>query len=286
MYKLDFSSFNLLRLLSYVELCRQIGSMLKYIHWSFDGRGCCRSCGDAVAVDISGWGADECVKCHAFEVRMVGAGGGMHTELNCVDCHREHPPETEALTLGCVVCHDGQLHFTIGSCRGCHADPHRPLISLRDISRPARTECLSCHTKVGEKMQQSPDSHAELFCTRCHPRHKEVPSCLDCHSPHDQHQVADDCSGCHPAHAPGTVVFKGYVNALFCRSCHKEQADALAETRTNHAGLSCLHCHNSFHANIPECRDCHGLPHARDLHSQFRNCLECHKDAHKLISQR
>ncbi len=119
--------------------------------------------GTAVAVDISGWGADECVKCHAFEVRMVGAGGGMHTELNCVDCHREHPPETEALTLGCVVCHDGQLHFTIGSCRGCHADPHRPLISLRDISRPARTECLSCHTRSEKKCNSLPTVMPSCF---------------------------------------------------------------------------------------------------------------------------
>jgi len=225
------------------------------------------------------------VKCHSFQVRMVAADGGMHAEeVSCVDCHSGHPPGEERMSLDCVDCHDGRTHFTIGDCLNCHVDPHRPMVSLRDTPKPAKKECLSCHDKVGAEMVKFPGLHAELFCTRCHIRHKEVPGCQDCHSSHEQTQSDANCFQCHSAHSPGEVVLKGHIQASFCRTCHKQQADDLAETNTNHGGLNCTYCHKDFHPNIPECQDCHGLPHNQSLHSHFRDCLECHGSAHRMIS--
>jgi len=239
----------------------------------------------AIGIEVSDWSIDECGKCHSFKVRMISSDGGKHAEeISCVDCHPGHPPGTERVTMDCIDCHDGRAHFTIGNCFNCHIDPHRPLVTLRDTLKPARMECISCHDDIGAEMVKFPSLHAELFCTSCHSRHKEVPGCLDCHSPHELKQSDKDCSLCHSPHSPGEVVLRGYIQASFCRTCHRQQADDLAETKTTHGGLNCTNCHKDFHPNLPECRDCHGLPHNQDIHRHFRDCLECHEDAHNLIS--
>lgn len=229
---------------------------------------------------------DDCQKCHSFQVKMVTVDGGRHaTAVSCTDCHLSHPPEGELGTVTCSDCHTDQPHFSVGNCRSCHTDPHRPLVTLRDTLKPARKECLSCHADVGRLMRAAPSKHADLFCTRCHNRHKESPSCIDCHAPHQQNQNDASCIGCHSPHQPRNVRFVGYVPASFCRTCHKQEADDLAKSNSNHGGLNCTYCHSGLHPTTPSCQDCHGLPHTQSQHSQFRDCLECHGDAHRLMSR-
>lgn len=231
--------------------------------------------------------ADDCAKCHVFQMKMVAEHGGKHaTEVGCLDCHPQHPPKGKNTKVPCVLCHKGQPHFQVGDCLRCHANPHKPIESLRDPLNPEKKACLSCHAGVGQEMDAAPSRHAKLFCNRCHNHHKEIPGCLDCHEPHLPEQPAADCLRCHPAHQPLKITPIGYVPATVCRSCHKKPADDLADTRTNHGGISCLYCHKGQHPSTPDCQDCHGLPHAQSIHSQYRNCLECHGDAHKLISNR
>ena len=237
------------------------------------------------AAEVTRLQIDDCAKCHAFRVKMVAAQGGKHaSEISCLDCHPQHLPNGKNTKEPCIFCHEGQPHFQVRKCLRCHANPHKPIESLRDPLNPEKTACLSCHPEVGQQMTAAPSRHTKLFCNRCHSRHKEIPGCLECHEPHLQQQVVADCLRCHSAHQPMKITPTGYVPATFCRVCHKKQADDLAETKTNHVGINCVNCHKGLHPSVPRCQDCHGLPHARTLHSRYRNCLECHVDAHLLIS--
>lgn len=230
--------------------------------------------------------AGDCKKCHMLQPQMIAEGGGKHaTEIGCLDCHPQHPPQGDATKVDCRHCHEGELHFEIGDCLHCHTNPHKPRESLRDPLKPARKECLSCHGEVGEQMAAAPSRHARLFCNRCHSRHKEIPSCLDCHTGHQQTQVAADCSKCHSAHQPLQIVPYGYVPGKFCRPCHVSEAMDLAASKSLHGGINCVYCHKGRHPSVPKCQDCHGLPHSRVIHTQFRECLECHGDAHRLLSE-
>lgn len=240
---------------------------------------------EASAVEIPALQVDDCPKCHQFQVKMVAAEGGKHsTEISCLDCHPQHPPEGTETMTPCVDCHEGEAHFEIGDCQQCHAIPHKPLASLRDPQKPTRKECLSCHDQVGAEMTASPSKHAQLFCNNCHSSHKLKPACTECHDPHLEGQVAADCLHCHPAHQPLKITPTGYVPATYCRVCHEDEANSLAQTKTNHGSLNCVNCHSGQHPSVPSCNDCHGLPHAQAIHSKFKSCLECHGDAHRLVS--
>ena len=230
---------------------------------------------------------EDCVKCHAVIVHTIAEFGGRHaTQVGCLDCHPQHPPAKENTITACTSCHTGLAHFQIGNCRYCHSDPHQPIVSLQNPIKPARKECLSCHAEVGQQMQTEPSRHAKLFCNHCHSRHKEIPECLECHEPHSSNQASADCLRCHPAHQPLKIIPTGYVPAKFCQACHRKEGRDLAATNTNHGGINCIFCHKGRHPSTPRCQDCHGLPHPQAIHIQFKNCLECHGDAHRLISNR
>lgn len=229
----------------------------------------------------------DCIKCHVTQQQQISNFGGQHgTAVGCLDCHPQHPPTGTEFTIGCNACHSDLPHYQLPDCLHCHRNPHQPMVSLRDPIKPVRDECVSCHVEVGEQMQAEPSRHAELFCNRCHSRHKEIPGCLDCHEPHAANQVSADCLRCHPAHQPLVIKPSGYLPSVACRPCHVSQSNALTATNTNHAGINCTYCHAGRHPARAKCQTCHGLPHAQSIHSQFRNCLDCHGDAHNLISNR
>ncbi|MDW7772163.1 MAG: hypothetical protein SCH71_04650 [Desulfobulbaceae bacterium] len=231
---------------------------------------------------------EDCGKCHWFQLNTLKNQGGRHfTEVGCMGCHPQHTPEEEDTILACASCHTDEPHFLVEDCQQCHADPHKPLISLQDPFKPARKECLSCHAGVGQQMQASASRHAELFCTRCHDRHGFIPECRDCHNPHLATQENGDCLRCHPAHRPLQIVPAGWIPAAYCQACHSREGRNLASTRTLHGGVNCVHCHNGQHPSTTSCRECHGLPHDRELHRKYRRCLtDCHGDAHELLSNR
>ena len=229
----------------------------------------------------------DCAKCHVAQINQIVADGSKHTtEISCLDCHPQHLPDSTETIMDCIVCHEGQQHYQIGDCLHCHMNPHMPMTHLRDPLKPARDECLSCHSDVGQGMAASPSRHSELFCNRCHNHHKEIPECLECHGAHLEEQTATDCFRCHQAHQPLQIVPSGYLPTSFCRVCHQEAARNLAETNTNHVGINCVSCHKGQHPSTPACHNCHGLPHSQIIHSKHQNCLECHVDAHRLISGR
>jgi hypothetical protein len=228
----------------------------------------------------------DCAKCHALQVKMLTWDGGKHaTEVGCLDCHPQHPPEKDNTVAACDSCHQGRPHYTVEDCLQCHADPHRPLVTLCDPAKPARTACLSCHAEVGKQMEAAAGLHAKLFCTRCHERHGSMPGCLDCHQPHLRSQPPAACMICHPPHRPQQVKTVSWVPTSYCTACHSKAGRELEQSMTNHGVLECVFCHKGPHRSTPSCRQCHGLPHDQALHSQYRGCLsDCHGNAHRLIS--
>lgn len=134
-------------------------------------------------------------------------------------------------------------------------------------------------------MAASPSEHADLFCNRCHDEHKRIPDCLECHEPHTSNQTTPECQRCHPAHQPLKIELSGYMPAGSCQPCHRKEAQDLTVNTTNHSGINCTYCHAGLHPSTPACSDCHGLPHAQEIHTRYRDCLECHGDAHRLIEK-
>ncbi|MBE0501809.1 MAG: hypothetical protein IBX47_10235 [Desulfuromonadales bacterium] len=52
---------------------------------------------------------EDCAQCHSFQIKRVAADGGKHaTDVGCLDCHPEHPPEGSETMTGCTLCHEGE----------------------------------------------------------------------------------------------------------------------------------------------------------------------------------
>jgi predicted CXXCH cytochrome family protein len=91
-----------------------------------------------------------------------------------------------------------------------------------------------------------------------------------------------DCSTCHQAHMPLAVAYPDNTASQLCAACHDTTLATLVASKTKHSEVSCATCHAEKHMAIPECQECHGLPHPQAMHTRFPNCGECHGVAHNL----
>ena len=228
-------------------------------------------------------GPDDCIKCHRAVAEMVDTKGSKHkTAINCVGCHKGHPPmvSKEKIIPVCSDCHAGKKHYEIGGCNTCHSNPHAPL----DMKLAANltAPCLSCHEKQGDEMKTHQTRHSKLFCTTCHKAHKDVPACMKCHRAHSAEMVEKDCLICHPAHQPLTITYGADMPSKSCATCHKTIFDTLTGTDTKHSKLACVFCHKDKHRNVPACETCHGNPHPAGMTAKFPKCNMCHTSAHSL----
>ena len=118
----------------------------------------------------------QCVLCHQQQPQTIDAKGGLHkSEVGCLDCHREHPPDGTQAVPGCEMCHSGEPHYELEQCGTCHTDTHAPLdLKLEgEISAP----CLTCHQQQGNEVAKHPSAHTDLACNECHTAHRMVPDC-------------------------------------------------------------------------------------------------------------
>jgi predicted CXXCH cytochrome family protein len=225
----------------------------------------------------------DCIKCHQKVQETINANGGKHkTAVTCMDCHRGHPPmvSKEKIIPACKECHAGKAHYEIEGCNSCHSDPHAPL--EMKLAANITDPCISCHEKEGEDLKNNPNKHTNLSCTGCHPVHKEIPLCLNCHQPHSPEMVNKDCLMCHPAHKPLVITYGSNMPSKYCAACHKNISDTLTGVGTKHSSLACVFCHKERHKMIPTCESCHGTPHPAGMLSQFPQCDMCHISAHSL----
>lgn len=224
---------------------------------------------------------DDCIKCHSGPPADISEAGGDHkSEVACQDCHADHKPMSEANIPLCDECHDGEPHYALEGCLGCHQNPHKPLEIL--IGDKVTDPCLSCHDEQIAQLKEHTSQHTELFCSGCHDVHRKIPDCVDCHDPHSETMVQADCKKCHKAHMPMVLAYDSAVPNQDCGSCHKTALKKLADSSAKHNKVTCVKCHKDTHGNVPGCQECHPEPHPSGIFVKFPNCGDCHYVAHDL----
>ncbi len=228
----------------------------------------------------------DCIKCHVEVVHQNMGDGGKHkTEVGCLDCHTGgHPPNIEGSEIipQCSMCHEGEDHYEVDNCLGCHQNPHQPLQIVFGEENAA--VCNTCHSDQGNEIKDNPSAHGEVDCAVCHhDKHGYIPDCMECHDPHRDGQETPTCITCHQVHQPLNVVYGEKIPNMDCGACHDELADILSAGATKHAALDCVYCHKEKHGFVPTCQDCHGVPHPESMMTKFPECNDCHEDPHDLV---
>ncbi len=225
---------------------------------------------------------DDCAKCHTEQPAQIAANGASHqTEIDCQACHEGHRPSSPDNIPVCSNCHEGSNHYEVSvACLECH-NPHQPLNV--NLSGEHKAVCNTCHSEPNKQMTALPSKHATFACNFCHAdTHPNVPACVDCHEPHSAEMTADNCSNCHMPHKPLELTYPPSTASALCASCHDDVYGLLMASKAKHSQVACVACHADKHKNIPECSDCHGLPHAEGIHAKFPKCGDCHNIAHDL----
>ncbi len=220
-----------------------------------------------------------CTSCHEETAASFEANGAAHkANLNCADCHLEHPPSKKAIPK-CSMCHDksDNAHFGVKNCQTCH-DPHQPEVGdLTDIGK-VMAACVPCHEQPGQDMAPGSSKHAELDCSSCHIKHGDVPTCLDCHDPHNDKMTAADCATCHAPHRPSPSRFKPGTDSSLCADCHADVSETFAASGGLHQeSMDCAGCHEEHPPSekaIPACNQCHAKE--ENPHFAVANCAGCH----------
>lgn len=222
----------------------------------------------------------DCVKCHAGPPADIADSGAGHKKITCQDCHAGHRPSSKNNIPECNQCHMGKSHYELKGCLGCHKNPHTPLkIAFgSNVTDP----CLTCHTQQIAQLRENKSKHTALFCSTCHNVHGYKPECLQCHKPHSQEQAAADCKRCHKAHMPKNVMYASDIPNKQCAACHSKAYDLLVGSNAKHKTFACAFCHQQKHKTVPQCQDCHGVPHPAGMMAKFTACGECHNIAHDL----
>jgi len=222
-----------------------------------------------------------CTFCHEVQPRTIAEKGAKHrTEVGCMDCHTEHPPEGADAVPECSMCHSGEPHYDLANCATCHADTHAPLdLTLEgDISGP----CLTCHQQQGDEVKKHPSAHTEVACNECHTEHRYVPNCMDCHEKHAEEMEFEACVACYPVHMPTFVAYVPDAPSTYCGACHKTAFGLLDKSKFKHHEVACTSCHPDEHRTTLPCVQCHPAPHAQGILDKFPKCGQCHGVAHDL----
>ncbi|MCB2183407.1 MAG: hypothetical protein KQH63_15340 [Desulfobulbaceae bacterium] len=222
---------------------------------------------------------EDCRKCHENIVLILERKGEAHKQL-CMQCHQGHPPADMEIVPACSRCHQGEEHFSLQGCINCHADPHKPLEI--HLTKKITAPCLTCHSEQAEQLKANPSIHSLLQCTACHYYHGQIQPCRNCHLPHSDTMGQESCLFCHKAHMPLAVTYGEDIPSDYCGSCHEEVYATIAVTWSKHRNVKCVRCHAGSHGKIPQCQDCHGIPHPEDIWGKFDQCNDCHDIAHDL----
>jgi len=230
----------------------------------------------------------DCARCHYSVFEIIRDNGGKH-QLDCQFCHETfhtYRPDKNwsDVVPQCTTCH-GEIHGpTFLDCLSCHGNAHMPIAGLTNMATLEK-DCANCHTAQSAEVTQYPSAHSKVACSDCHhTQHGYKPDCVECHEqPHADYVNNDSCVGCHPVHKPLEIRYTEETPNGVCATCHEEINSRLISTHKKHASLQCAYCHQETHGNIPQCQDCHGLPHSKGMLDKFNGCTDCHFDPHALV---
>jgi hypothetical protein len=164
-------------------------------------------------------------------------------------------------------------------------DPLAP----QPLDLAANRECNGCHVEAATTMSASGGPHRELACADCHTEHPPeaegaaIPQCQGCHEGHSEATTAASCAECHAGHDFAKVVHRATMPDSYCGACHGDVVGTLRASRSLHAGVHCVLCHQSEHmAPDKDCGHCHRGAHARQETSRPGGCQGCHGPAHSI----
>lgn len=187
---------------------------------------------------------------------------GLHkTEPSCGDCHGSNKTEPLAFRL----------------CSDCHGHPHDGQFQPK--------ACSDCHTVFIEDFKL-PEFDHDITDFPLRGKHREGPTCIDCHGEGDDAVYVDldhaDCDACH------TDEHNGRFEPTDCDVCHDEvgfEVNAFDhdDTRFPHTGkhidLDCNLCHvdNSWTGiAFASCDDCHNEENPHRQVVDRDQCEDCH----------
>jgi hypothetical protein len=228
---------------------------------------------------------NQCGQCHPGIFRDLKNDGTKH-RFDCQKCHttfHAYNPKKggwEALMPKCSSCHAEPHGKSFTDCASCHSNPHTP--KKVAMEKRLTNACGECHSSPKEQLVKFPSKHSQLACQKCHTTHGYKPSCFNCHKPHHQGQELATCTTCHSVHKPLQIAYDTNVPAVTCGSCHTKVYATWQKTPSKHGKVNCATCHHSKHRFVPQCSECHGLPHKKEIHEHFPKCLSCHLDVHDL----
>ena len=138
-----------------------------------------------------------CHICHPDIAASLKAEVSKHTELECSECHSKKHGRIPV----CFECHENHsplVKLETPDCLSCHP-VHTPL----KISYPpdqAKEVCAGCHEDAYNLLKDRVTKHSAFSCAKCHPKHGQIPACMDCHGyPHNPaiHKKFPKCGDCH-----------------------------------------------------------------------------------------
>lgn len=138
-----------------------------------------------------------CQLCHAKVAASLQAELSKHSEQECSSCHSDKHGRIPQ----CAECHENHSPMAAletPDCLACHP-VHTPLKISYPITQ-AKEVCAGCHEQAYQLLQESQTKHSALTCAKCHPAHRQLPACQDCHGkPHSTviHNKFTQCGDCH-----------------------------------------------------------------------------------------
>lgn len=139
--------------------------------------------------------AKTCADCHGKVAQTLQQAPSKHTKVACATCHHSK----HGLIPSCMTCHKPHAaKQTDKDCLACHP-AHTPLVIKYPENTPNEV-CGGCHSAVFNKIHNSLSKHGQVGCAQCHPQHKKIPKCEECHGkPHGEVVLKKfpDCLACH-----------------------------------------------------------------------------------------
>ncbi|MEW6586321.1 MAG: cytochrome C [Nitrospirota bacterium] len=136
-----------------------------------------------------------CNDCHGKVGQELQSSPSKHTKVACSTCHHQK----HGYIPSCMECHKPHTPAqTVKECLGCHP-VHSPL-KIAYAKETPNNVCGACHAPVYKKLEASSGKHRMVACAQCHPKHRQIPKCEECHGkPHGEGLLKKfpNCNQCH-----------------------------------------------------------------------------------------